>query len=202
MIQELIKHIGFHDLCVVDAGASIRRVDTGEIVWKKWIDTERLKAIVSVLLPISTLIDFFPEWKEGDPSVLAVDDVQSDAPYVFALVKEEYEEQMKEKLRSIPNISMHIQEPNDAWKGLLNVQIVDHEADKYHAVMALQKITGIDLAHTLGIGDSSNDVPLLRAAGKKIAMGNAAQELKDIADYVVSDVDHDGFAEAMQKFVL
>jgi hydroxymethylpyrimidine pyrophosphatase-like HAD family hydrolase len=40
------------------------------------------------------------------------------------------------------------------------------------------------------------------SAGLKIAMGNAMPELKAAADFVVGSVDDDGFAEAMNRFVL
>ena len=36
----------------------------------------------------------------------------------------------------------------------------------------------------------------------KVAMGNACEELKKIANYVVEDVQHDGFASALRQFVL
>jgi len=42
---------------------------------------------------------------------------------------------------------------------------------------------------------------LLRAAGFSIAMGSAPDELKTQADAVVGDVQHDGVAEALERFV-
>jgi hydroxymethylpyrimidine pyrophosphatase-like HAD family hydrolase len=53
----------------------------------------------------------------------------------------------------------------------------------------------------MAIGDSYNDLPLLRAAGFGVAMGSAPQELKAEADAVVADVEHDGVAEAIDRFV-
>ncbi len=53
----------------------------------------------------------------------------------------------------------------------------------------------------LAIGDSYNDIPLLRAAGFAVAMGSAPPELRAEADAVVGDVEHDGVAEAIARFV-
>ena len=54
----------------------------------------------------------------------------------------------------------------------------------------------------MAIGDGPNDAPLLREAGLAIAMGNANAALKELADAVVASVDEDGFAEAVERYVL
>jgi len=76
------------------------------------------------------------------------------------------------------------------------------KADKEHAVHELLKLTGSDKKHTLAIGDGNNDLPLFRAAGVKVAMGNASKTLKAAADYVVPSVSEDGFAVAIRRYVL
>ena len=47
-----------------------------------------------------------------------------------------------------------------------------------------------------------NDRPLLRDAGLPLAMGNAIADVKDAARYVMPDCDHDGVAEAIERFLL
>jgi hydroxymethylpyrimidine pyrophosphatase-like HAD family hydrolase len=54
----------------------------------------------------------------------------------------------------------------------------------------------------LAIGDSYNDVDMLRYAALGVAMGNAPQEIKDIADVVTSTNEEDGVAEAIYRYVL
>ena len=76
------------------------------------------------------------------------------------------------------------------------------EASKFCAVNFLQKYWGIKKEETLTIGDQNNDIALLEAGGLKIAMGNATESLKSIADYVTDTVENDGFVKAVDKFVL
>lgn len=76
------------------------------------------------------------------------------------------------------------------------------EASKYCAVKFLQKYWGIKEEETLTIGDQNNDIALLEAGGLKIAMGNATESLKSIADYITDTVENDGFVKAIDKFVL
>ena len=81
------------------------------------------------------------------------------------------------------------------------VEILDPRVDKAQALAFVAARLEIELSEVLAIGDSWNDVPLLRAAGVGIAMGNAPDELKAIATAVVADVEHDGVAEALEKYV-
>ena len=48
--------------------------------------------------------------------------------------------------------------------------------------------------------DAVNDIPLPASAGLAIAMQNAPQELKGVADYVTEDVEHNGVAQAINRF--
>ncbi len=76
------------------------------------------------------------------------------------------------------------------------------EASKKCAVEFLQNYWGLKKEEILTIGDQNNDIALLQAGGIKVAMGNATEELKAIADYVTDSVYEDGFVKAMEKFCL
>ncbi len=54
----------------------------------------------------------------------------------------------------------------------------------------------------MATGDGANDISLLFSVGLAIAMGNAPDEVKAVADYVTLDVDHSGLAAAINKFLL
>ena len=54
---------------------------------------------------------------------------------------------------------------------------------------------GLDLADTVAVGDSNNDLTVLQTAGMSVAMGNATREILSACDRVVADNDHDGIAE-------
>lgn len=81
------------------------------------------------------------------------------------------------------------------------LEFSNKEGSKYCAVKFLQKYWGIKEAETLTIGDQNNDIALLKAGGIKVAMGNATEELKAVADYVTDSVFNDGFVKAMEKFI-
>jgi Cof subfamily protein (haloacid dehalogenase superfamily) len=82
------------------------------------------------------------------------------------------------------------------------INVVDPEVSKGRALLALTTHLGIDLAEVMAIGDGLNDIPLLVTAGLAVAMENAPDEVREVADYVTTDVDHNGVATAVKKYLL
>lgn len=71
--------------------------------------------------------------------------------------------------------------------------------------VGLQKLCahlGISEASCIAVGDSTNDIAILREAGLAAAMGNSVPEVLEIADVVVADCDHDGVAEVIENYLL
>lgn len=60
----------------------------------------------------------------------------------------------------------------------------------------------LPLEKTIVVGDADNDAEVLRVAGLSVAMGNALPHIKAICDVVVSDNDHDGCAEVVDRYLL
>lgn len=58
------------------------------------------------------------------------------------------------------------------------------------------------MEETYAIGDSTNDIPMLEAVEKSIAMGNGMEEVLKMADYVTKRVEEDGIAYAIENIVL
>lgn len=71
-------------------------------------------------------------------------------------------------------------------------------ADKGEAFLALAAYLGILAEDTAAIGDGNNDCSLLQSAGFSVAMGNAVERIRDIADAITADNAHDGAARAIR----
>ena len=89
-----------------------------------------------------------------------------------------------------------------SYPGVDFINVVAPDVSKGEALEALASFLGIPLAEVMAIGDGANDISLLSKAGLAIAMDNASDELKAVADYVTLDVDHNGVAAAISKFLL
>ena len=77
----------------------------------------------------------------------------------------------------------------------------DPNATKGNAVRFLAGMWGIKKEEIMACGDQDNDIEMLLAAGVKVAMGNATEDLKKIADYITDSVDNDGVVGAVGKFI-
>lgn len=87
-------------------------------------------------------------------------------------------------------------------EGKMDLIITHAEATKQHGIFEVAKILGISTHEIIAVGDGHNDFPLLMACGLKVAMGNAVEDLKAIADYVAPSVEDDGVADVINRFVL
>lgn len=74
--------------------------------------------------------------------------------------------------------------------------------DKGKGLRELCAHLNIPIQATIAVGDSFNDAAILRAAGLAIGMGNTAQPVRELCDVIVSDCDHDGVAEAIDRYLL
>ena len=82
------------------------------------------------------------------------------------------------------------------------VEIVPKGISKASALRSLAAKLGIPVAETMAIGDAYNDLPMLKAAGKSVAMGNAFPEVKAAADYETLTCEEHGLAAAIYAYVL
>ena len=75
-------------------------------------------------------------------------------------------------------------------------------ANKGVGVRRLAALMGVPMAEIAVIGDGGNDVAMFQESGLSIAMGNASDEVKKHAHFVTGSNDEDGFADAVEKYVL
>ncbi|WP_319558815.1 Cof-type HAD-IIB family hydrolase [Marispirochaeta sp.] len=82
------------------------------------------------------------------------------------------------------------------------LEVLRADADKGTALAYVAKELGIESGEVMAIGDSMNDFGMLSWAGIGVAMSNAQDKIKEIADYVTnfSHEDH-GVAEAIERFI-
>ena len=73
---------------------------------------------------------------------------------------------------------------------------------KTRGIQQYLEILGLRREEIIAFGDGENDVDMLKFAGIGVAMGNGVAMAKDAADYVTSDIDDDGIANALKYFGL
>ena len=82
-----------------------------------------------------------------------------------------------------------------------DLEITHVLADKWLALRELGDILGIPAEEIMTVGDGDNDRPMLRGAGISAAMGNAPGFVRETADFVTEDNEHDGAAIAIAQIL-
>lgn len=102
---------------------------------------------------------------------------------------------VKEELSNLENVVVF-------GSGDHSIEINFKGVSKGHAVKVLIDRYGIKPEELICIGDNENDISMIEFAGLGIAMGNAIEEVKKVAQYVTDTNKNDGVAKAIKKFIL
>lgn len=203
---------------ITSNGAAIFDLETGEPVWQKLIPCEQaaglLERVGALGIPRSVTIGrdvidttkavfnlrhtFFHDYAESL--------FEEDLP---AYVRARGEDVAKVHFLYLgqhdsgPVYDLLDAEPGVFWTGDLtgHTEVVAWGVDKGAALAKLGTLLGIPRAEIAAIGDSDNDVMMLRYAGKAVAMGGSPNHVRASADFVTDDCDHDGFAHAVDRLL-
>ncbi len=83
-----------------------------------------------------------------------------------------------------------------------NLEAVKKGCSKGKALIELAEKLGYDISEAMALGDGDNDTAMVRVAGIGVAMKNAMDCVKEVADYITDDNNHSGVGKAVEKFVL
>jgi hydroxymethylpyrimidine pyrophosphatase-like HAD family hydrolase len=82
------------------------------------------------------------------------------------------------------------------------LDVTHPDANKGHVVSVLSQVLSIPPTQIATIGDMPNDVLMFQKSGLSIAMGNASQEVQRQAQFVTTSNEEEGFAKAVEAFIL
>jgi len=130
--------------------------------------------------------DLLGRIKEQEPTKLLI--INNDIPQL---------QQMEMQMRRSFGDRLYITRSKPYYLEFMNT-----EATKGRALKVVSEYFGVDRLEVMAIGDSFNDIEMLKFAGLAVVMGNAPQKVKRYADYVTESNDEDGVAMAIQRLVL
>lgn len=81
--------------------------------------------------------------------------------------------------------------------GISFVSITPPGITKATGIARICEALGVGIESVMMVGDGLNDLPAIEAVGYPVAMGNAEEQVKAAARYIVADVESDGLAEAL-----
>ena len=211
------------DLAVLCNGGQIRELKTGKALFCLTIPKTALEQLHALAEKFSIALEFSREGRLhltqqsydaqlDDPrlhfhvhTILAKNGVIVDS--LLPLCREDTVEKVQ-----LPRIPLHLhREVEDAlkqidvsavWSSPTSMEITHSLATKGNALMQLSRLKNIPPETMMALGDSGNDISMLRRAGLGIAMGNAPDFVKAAADGVTETNFNDGAAIAIEQYVL
>jgi hydroxymethylpyrimidine pyrophosphatase-like HAD family hydrolase len=90
---------------------------------------------------------------------------------------------------------------NKNYQGYI-LEILHPSVSKWDALQRWAQGEGIAAEEIMAVGDDENDLEMIRHAGLGVAMGNAAESVKAVADFITGSNADDGLVQALQQFVL
>lgn len=197
--SSIMKHLKLSGPSIVAGGAQI-------------VDGETLKILKEQQILKNDLLTASAIFKKYNINYLAQDGIGKDKELTPNLIPEKaiqmavigiepsMADKLADELSSISGISTH---KTTSWQPNKTDIVITHvSATKHHGVLEVARLLNIDTHEIIGVGDGYNDFPLLMACGLKVAMGNAVEDLKAIADYIAPSVDDDGVVDVINKFIL
>lgn len=144
---------------------------------------QRITEVPVTIAPFQTLLH---EWNKE----------QAGLNKVMAIGKEDVIKALELQLKSIYGDKMNIYTSKPTY-----LEIMRRDASKTNAVKFLLERYKISKDEIIAIGDNFNDMEMIAFAGTGVAMGNAPDEIKAVADYVTDTNENDGVRKAIEKFI-
>lgn len=223
-----LKNTGI-DYAITTNGAAIYRISTGECLCEEPLDDETVFPILDFLLSKDIHMDAFIGGKGYSPRQCLTVGKRLNVPdelkkYIVEtrIRVDDLPGFIREKQLRVQKMTLNFYQDTDGnyvdreevrqflegnpaiscvCGGFHNLEFTRADVNKGRGLHTLSRILGIDPADTMAIGDTENDIAVLKAAGIAVAMGNATDAVKAQADYITDTNERDGVARALMHFL-
>ncbi len=216
--------LGIEGPIITCNGALIKDTKTGEIIYEKPLETSLARRVSDICSKYNTYFHYYTEntiHSEQYEFILKrfaeLSKTATEEKRVPTELLKDYNEfldrgltlykmgvycddsdaslRMMEEIMEIEGIS--------CYKSLKNsFDIMAEGVNKGDAIAQLNKYYSILREETIASGDNENDIDMIEYAGLGVAMDNAVDAAKDIADFVTISNEEDGLLHVINKFIL
>ncbi|MFT8315070.1 MAG: Cof-type HAD-IIB family hydrolase [Clostridium sp.] len=217
--------IGVKAPVIASNGAYIREKDSDKVIYELSIGVDKCKKLQSIL----SKYDFNIYYNKYDAVITQNGFYEGNT---YAAMNKNLPDKNKIKLITTEDIDKVIEEQgddilkciciSDNYEGLAkardeileagyyevvssnsdNIEIMIEGVAKGRAVKVLADFYNIAREEVICIGDNENDLSMIEFAGLGVAMGNATDKVKNIANYITETNNNNGVAKVIEKFIL
>ena len=223
-LPESIKNLPFLHYAITINGAQAVDVRSGEVIYSAELPWQQTVELMELFDTLPVIYDCYQENEAYMPAAqkALINEIAPDKHYIKMLHElrqpvEDLKSYLSEKKKGVQKVQFFtkdialrdklLKELPQKYDDLSvtcslvnNLEINQIHANKGEALAALARHLNLPETATMSFGDGLNDISMLKSAGIGIAMANALQPCKDVADYVTLSNDEDGVAAAIEKF--
>ncbi|MDB5179938.1 MAG: cof-like hydrolase [Candidatus Saccharibacteria bacterium] len=198
--KTVIGALGLTGYGVFNGGAEIIDIATGEQIFRQTMSVEKVREAITIALPYGYPI--FNTIGDDEIAIKSPEDVTEVSDKL--LIENVPTAEALNIVAALEAVEGTVTHPVSAWsdEDVVNITVAHEHASKRYGAERIMNMLGRSKEETAAIGDGHNDVPLLQAVGLGIAMGDAPNEVKELADAVTTSLAEDGVADAIEKFIL
>ncbi|MGR5175151.1 Cof-type HAD-IIB family hydrolase [Vibrio parahaemolyticus] len=206
-----------HDFVIHFNGTFVQKVSSGEVLHQQMLDGRRAKEVANLAKSLglhchafsrqlgliatesNPYTDHEAEINKLDITIYDFDKLEDDHEIIKAMIVGE-PEKLTQGINDIPG---HYHEGYTVVQSApFFLEFLNPLSNKGEGVKVVADHLGIPYEHIICFGDAENDHHMITFAGKGVAMANAMDETKMLADYITDSNDDDGVAKAIERFVL
>lgn len=218
------KVYGLIEYATTSNGAEIRTLTDGKCIYKNCIDAEATEKLYEIIKENNLMIESFVDGKaymtkkeyedtiNGKFSFRSIDYVRRTRNTVdnavdfmlenkgnienvnFFFHNDDDKEYVRKVLQNVKNTTLTSSQ-------ICNLEIGGATTSKATAIHELARSLNITKEEIMAVGDSPNDIDLLKISGISVAVENAQESVKEVANFITDTNDNDGVAKAILKYI-
>jgi len=195
------------DIIVSNGGAKI--LVNGEVIYRNMLSEDDVAKIIDMcyaftdgkaLITVENDEGYYCNFVPNDPdrrSVFAYSDFKNFRAPAYKVSPELENDEWAEAIAKACSNCGLLNFTGEKWR-----RYAANNANKENALKILVEYLGIDRRDVIAFGDDLNDLGMLKLAGTSVAVSNAIDEVKAVADYITDSNDHDGVAKYLERAIL
>jgi hydroxymethylpyrimidine pyrophosphatase-like HAD family hydrolase len=202
LTKPVAERLGLTAPCIIEGGTRIIDPTTEKTLWEKFLDDDTAQRVFSIFKTHAPDCRLMTSKDVAQRPIKTVGSIPDGLRFLYAVGVP-----LSTAELLLNHINGHMQAAvryTPSWKGegLVDVHATHPEGTKEYSIKFWQQLVGVTKAETIGLGDSGNDIPIFQSTGFKIAVENATDPLKQLADHIAPSASNDALAYAINTFLL
>lgn len=221
--RELLEYFPAMRYIICESGANVYDLKKNKVVFSKYFEREVIDRILDYARPRDIMTQIM-----NDGRIILAEKNMRQLDYYRV---PQYQKHFEKTARLVPNVFDYCDnsdwkigkiclyhpsvEAREETKNALSdlpvvmsyseesmLELSPADVDKGIGLEMLCKYLNIPVEETIVVGDSFNDLPILRKAGLSVAVANARPQVRALCDVMVTDNEHDGVREAIETYLM